>query len=207
MIIEKIKMSKNLKIPKLDYSKKIQKEIFQRQEYNDLKSLLMVQKEMIEQYQTWIQILLSVINNRESTTNHIDIGTPIQEGLKGVEKIKNDNFEIKKKIIEVRKKNLSLIEQYKNIKWKKQNIISDYTTSSSNEINIENEQLKDNIQYLANEIDYLSEIKDKLNDNINNDPDIIRYKNMYDEIIELKKTNEIAKEIKNNKLYYNNKRK
>ncbi len=200
-------MSKNLKIPKLDYSKKIQKEIYQRQEYNDLKSLLMVQKEMMEQYQTWIQILLSVINNRESTTNHIDIGTPIQEGLKGVEKIKNDNFEIKKKIIEVRKKNLSLIEQYKNIKWKKQNIISDYTTSSSNEINIENEQLKDNIQYLANEIDYLSEIKDKLNDNINNDPDIIRYKNLYDEIKELKKTNEIAKEIKNNKLYYNNKRK
>ena len=200
-------MSKNLKIPKLDYSKKIQKEIFQRQEYNDLKSLLMVQKEMMEQYQTWIQILLSVINNRESTTNHIDIGTPIQEGLKGVEKIKNDNFEIKKKIIEVRKKNLSLIEQYKNIKWKKQNIISDYTTSSSNEINIENEQLKDNIQYLANEIDYLSEIKDKLNDNINNDPDIIRYKNLYDEIKELKKTNEIAKEIKNNKLYFNNQRK
>jgi hypothetical protein len=200
-------MSKNLKIPKLDYSKKIQKEIYQRQEYNDLKSLLMVQKEMMEQYQTWIQILLSVINNRESTTNHIDIGTPIQEGLKGVEKIKNDNFEIKKKIIEVRKKNLSLIEQYKNIKWKKQNIISDYTTSSSNEINIENEQLKDNIQYLANEIDYLSEIKDKLNDNINNDPDIIRYKNLYDEIKELKKTNEIAKEIKNNKLYFNNQRK
>ena len=200
-------MSKNLKIPKLDYSKKIQKEIFQRQEYNDLKSLLMVQKEMIEQYQTWIQILLSVINNRESTTNHIDIGTPIQEGLKGVEKIKNDNFEIKKKIIEVRKKNLSLIEQYKNAKWKKQNIISDYTTSSSNEIKIENEQLKDNIQYLANEIDYLSEIKDKLNDNINNDPDIIRYKNLFDEIKELKKTNEIAKEIKNNKLYFNNQRK
>ena len=200
-------MSQNLKIPKIDYSKKIQKDIFQRQEYNDLKSLLMVQKEMIEQYQTWIQILLSVINNRESTTNHIDIGTPIQEGLKGVEKIKNDNFEIKKKIIEVRKKNLSLIEQYKNIKWKKQNIISDYTTSSSNEINIENEQLKDNIQYLANEIDYLSEIKDKLNDNINNDPDIIRYKNLYDEIKELKKTNEIAKEIKNNKLYFNNQRK
>ena len=26
---------------------------------------------------------------------------------------------------------------------------------------------------------------------------------MYDEIIELKKTNEIAKEIKKNKLYYN----
>lgn len=200
-------MSKNLKMPKLDYSKKIQKEIYQRQEYNDLKSLLLVQKEMMEQYQTWIQILLSVINNRESTTNHIDIGTPIQEGLKGVEKIKNDNFEIKKKIIEVRKKNLSLIEQYKNIKWKKQNIISDYTTSSSNEINIENEQLKDNIQYLANEIDYLSEIKDKLNDNINNDPDIIRYKNLYDEIKELKKTNEIAKEIKNNKLYFNNQRK
>ena len=200
-------MSKNLKIPKLDYSKKIQKEIYQRQEYNDLKSLLMVQKEMMEQYQTWIQILLSVINNRESTTNHIDIGTPIQEGLKGVEKIKNDNFEIKKKIIEVRKKNLSLIEQYKNIKWKKQNIISDYTTSSSNEINSENEQLRDNIQYLANEIDYLSEIKDKLNENINNDPDIIRYKNLYDEIKELKKTNEIAKEIKNNKLYFNNQRK
>ena len=196
-------MSQNLKIPKIDYSKKIQKDIFQRQEYNDLKSLLMVQKEMMEQYQTWIQILLSVINNRESTTNHIDIGTPIQEGLKGVEKIKNDNFEIKKKIIEVRKKNLSLIEQYKNAKWKKQNIISDYTTSSSNEIKIENEQLRNNIQYLANEIDYLSEIKDKLNDNINNDPDIIRYKNLYDEIKELKKTNEIAKEIKKNKLYYN----
>ena len=197
-------MSKKIK---LDYSKKINKEYFQKEEYNDLKSLLMIQKEMMEQYQTWIQILLSVINNRESTTNHIDIGTPIQEGLKGVEKIKNDNFEIKKKIIEVRKKNLSLIEQYKNAKWKKQNIISDYTTSSSNEIKIENEQLRNNIQYLANEIDYLSEIKDKLNDNINNDPDIIRYKNLYDEIKELKKTNEIAKEIKNNKLYFNNQRK
>ena len=165
----------------------------------------MVQKEMMEQYQTWIQILLSVINNRESTTNHIDIGTPIQEGLKGVEKIKNDNFEIKKKIIEVRKKNLSLIEQYKNIKWKKQNIISDYTTSSSNEINIENEQLKDNIQYLANEIDYLSEIKDKLNNCINEDPEILRFKNLYDEIQELKKTKEIVKEIRNNNLFYNTK--
>ena len=198
-------MSKNLKIPKLDYSKKIQKEIFQRQEYNDLKSLLMVQKEMMEQYQTWIQILLSVINNRESTTNHIDIGTPIQEGLKGVEKIKNDNFEIKKKILEIKKKNLSLINQYKNIKWKKQNIISDYTTSSSNEINSENEQLRDNIQYLANEIDYLSEIKDKLNNCINEDPEILRFKNLYDEIQELKKTKEIVKEIRNNNLFYNTK--
>ena len=197
-------MSKSLKIPKLN-SKKYQKDIFQRQEYNDLKSLLMVQKEMMDQYQTWIQILLSVINNRESTTNHIDIGTPIQEGLKGVEKIKNDNFEIKKKILEIKKKNLSLINQYKNIKWKKQNMISDYTTSSSNEINIENEQLKDNIQYLANEIDYLSEIKDKLNNCINEDPEILRFKNLYDEIQELKKTKEIVKEIRNNNLFYNTK--
>ena len=197
-------MSKSLKIPKLN-SKKYQKDIFQRQEYNDLKSLLMVQKEMMDEYQTWIQILVSVINNKESTTNHIDIGTPIQEGLKGVEKIKNDNFEIKKKKLEIKKKNLSLINQYKNIKWKKQNMISDYTTSSLNEIKIENGQLRNNIQFLANEIDCLSEIKDKLNNCINEDPEILRFKNLYDEIQELKKTKEIVKEIRNNNLFYNTK--
>ena len=61
-------------------------------------------------------------------------------------------------------------------------MISDYTTSSLNEIKIENGQLRNNIQFLANEIDCLSEIKDKLNNCINEDPEILRFKNLYDEI-------------------------
>ncbi len=84
-------------------------------------------------------------------------------------------------------------------------MISDYTTSSLNEIKIENGQLRNNIQFLANEIDCLSEIKDKLNNCINEDPEILRFKNLYDEIQELKKTKEIVKEIRNNNLFYNTK--
>ena len=84
-------------------------------------------------------------------------------------------------------------------------MISDYTTSSLKEIKIENGQLRNNIQFLANEIDCLSEIKDKLNNCINEDPEILRFKNLYDEIQELKKTKEIVKEIRNNNLFYNTK--
>ena len=46
----------------------------------------LIKKKLLSTYEEWTRILLSVINEKESTFNHIDTGTPIQNLLNSIEK-------------------------------------------------------------------------------------------------------------------------
>ena len=67
--------------------------------YQNLATKVRIQNNIIEEYQKWVNILLSAINSKEIESSYQDIGTPIQEGLEDIEKLKLKNFEIKYLII------------------------------------------------------------------------------------------------------------
>ena len=154
-----------------------------------------IQYKILEFYQKWINTLLSVLNNNENN-NYDNIGTPIQQNLEYIEKLKEENFKIKTKIIQQKIIN----ENLKNIlekKQKKQNLlIKEYNekNNSKNEEKIEKEkeQLIDNVQMLANELDEINENNKNLKEKINKENKI---KNVFDLL-------NIKKQLKDeNKLY------
>ena len=67
--------------------------------YQNLATNVRIQNNIIEEYQKWINILLAAINDKKIESSYNDIGTPIQEGLEDIEKLKMKNFEIKTIII------------------------------------------------------------------------------------------------------------
>ena len=67
--------------------------------YQNLATNVRIQKNIIEEYQKWVNILLNAINNKTIDNSYNDIGTPIQEGLENIEKLKIQNLEIKSLII------------------------------------------------------------------------------------------------------------
>ena len=166
-----------------------------------------IQYKILEFYQKWINTLLSVLNNNENN-NYDNIGTPIQQNLEDIEKLKEENFKIKTKIIQQKIIN----ENLKNILEKKQKmqnlLIKEYNekNNSKNEEKIEKEkeQLIDNVQMLANELDEINENNKNLKEKINKENKI---KNVF-ELLNIKKQlkdeNKLYKKmivIKNRKNY------
>ena len=166
-----------------------------------------IQYKILEFYQKWINTLLSVLNNNENN-NYDNIGTPIQQNLEDIEKLKEENFKIKTKIIQQKIIN----ENLKNILSKKQKmqnlLIKEYNekNNSKNEEKIEKEkeQLIDNVQMLANELDEINENNKNLKEKINKENKI---KNVF-ELLNIKKQlkdeNKLYKKmivIKNRKNY------
>ena len=155
-----------------------------------------IQYKILEFYQKWINTLLSVLNNNENN-NYDNIGTPIQQNLEDIEKLKEENFKIKTKIIQQKIIN----ENLKNILEKKQKmqnlIIKEYNEKNNNlnneeKIEKEKEQLIDNVQMLANELDEINENNKNLKEKINKENKI---KNVFDLL-------NIKKQLKDeNKLY------
>ena len=147
-----------------------------------------IQYKILEFYQKWINTLLSVLNNNENN-NYDNIGTPIQQNLEDIEKLKEENFKIKTKIIQQKIIN----ENLKNILEKKQKmqnlLIKEYNEKNNNNLNIEEkiekekEQLIDNVQMLANELDEINENNKNLKEKINKENKI---KNVF-ELLNIKK--------------------
>ena len=52
--------------------------------YKILATNVRIQNKILEEYQNWINILLSVINSKKINNTYNDIGTPIQLGLKHI---------------------------------------------------------------------------------------------------------------------------
>ncbi len=154
-----------------------------------------IQYKILEFYQKWINTLLSVLNNNENN-NYDNIGTPIQQNLEDIEKLKVENFKIKTKIIQQKIINKNL----KNILEKKQKmqnlLIKEYNEKNNlnneEKIEKEKEQLIDNVQMLANELDEINENNKNLKEKINKENKI---KNVFDLL-------NIKKQLKDeNKLY------
>ena len=168
-----------------------------------------IQYKILEFYQKWINTLLSVLNNNENN-NYDNIGTPIQQNLEDIEKLKEENFKIKTKIIQQKIIN----ENLKNILEKKQKmqnlLIKEYNEKNNNNLNNEEkiekekEQLIDNVQMLANELDEINENNKNLKEKINKENKI---KNVFDLLNikkQLKDENKLYKKmivIKNRKNY------
>ena len=175
------------------------KDLFNSEEenknYHILANDVRVQNKILEIYQKFVGTLLSVIDNNKINNSYNDIGTPIQQNLELIEKIKEENFKLKILIIK-QKINNENIEKILEQKKKIQNIlIKEFNEKDKNfeeKKEKEKEQLIDNVQILANELDEINEKNKNLNDEIIKDK---KLKNIYD-LINLR--NQLKQE---NKLY------
>ena len=166
--------------------------------YEILATNIRIQNKLLEEYQNWTNILLSVIDNQKINNSYNDIGTPIQQGLEQIEKLKIENFQIKNVIIE-KKANNENLEKLLDKKQKAQNmIIKEFNERDKNkELNLkkENEQLNLNVQMLANEVDELNENNKQLLDKIINDNKLKKIYDLYMMKKELKEENKLFKKM------------
>ena len=180
--------------------------------YQNLANEIRIQNKILEEYKSWVKTLLSVINKNNKLIDgdniYDDIGTPIQQNLVHIEKLKEENFKIKKTIINQKLKNektekaLEKKQQMQNMIIKEFNEKNNFASDEKSKK--ERIQLNDNVQMLANELDELNENNKQLNDKIIKD-EILR--NIYEMINlrnELKEENKLYKKImvlKNRKDY------
>ena len=180
--------------------------------YQNLANEIRIQNKILEEYKSWVKTLLSVINKNNKLIDgdniYDDIGTPIQQNLEHIEKLKEENFKIKKMIInqkinnEKTEKALIKKQQMQNMIIKEFN--EKYNNISEEKSKKERIQLNDNVQMLANELDELNENNKQLNDKIIKDE---KLRNIYEMINlrnELKEENKLYKKImvlKNRKDY------
>ena len=180
--------------------------------YQNLANEIRIQNKILEEYKSWVKTLLSVINKNNKLIDgdniYDDIGTPIQQNLEHIEKLKEENFKIKKMIIN-QKINNEKTEKALEKKQQMQNMIIKEFNEKNNYISEEKSkkeriQLNDNVQMLANELDELNENNKQLNDKIIKDE---KLRNIYEMINlrnELKEENKLYKKImvlKNRKDY------
>ena len=209
---------KNIKNKMQDYTidSENNKVIFYTEEenknYQNLANEIRIQNKILEEYKSWVKTLLSVINKNNKLIDgdniYDDIGTPIQQNLEHIEKLKEENFKIKKMIIN-QKINNEKTEKALIKKQQMQNMIIKEFNEKNNYISEEKSkkeriQLNDNVQMLANELDELNENNKQLNDKIIKDE---KLRNIYEMINlrnELKEENKLYKKImvlKNRKDY------
>lgn len=175
--------------------------------YQNLATNVRIQNNLIEEYQKWINILLTTINSKEIESGYQDIGTPIQEGLEDIEKLKLKNFEIKSLIIKNKIKNENLEKQIEKNKKMQNMLIKEFNEKDkSNGLNIkkEKEQLIFNVQMLANELDDLNENNKQIYDKIQKDDKLKKIYDLVNMKNQLKEENKLYKKmlvLKNRKNY------
>ena len=180
--------------------------------YQNLANEIRIQNKILEEYKSWVKTLLSVINKNNKLIDgdniYNDIGTPIQQNLEHIEKLKEENFKIKKMIInqklnnEKTEKALEKKQQMQNMIIKEFNEKNNYASDEKSKK--ERIQLNDNVQMLANELDELNENNKQLNDRIIKDEKLRSIYEMINLRNELKEENKLYKKImvlKNRKDY------
>ena len=161
---------------------------FSEEENKNLHNLskdIRIQNKILEIYKKWISTLLSVIDNNKINKEYNDIGTPIQQNLEEIEKLKEENLKIKTQNMIIKEFN----EKDKNKEEK---------------IEKEKEQLVENVQMLANELDEINENNKNLNDKIMKDKKLSNIYNLVNLRNQLKQENKLYKKIvvlKNRKNY------
>ena len=175
--------------------------------YHNLANNVRIQNKILELYNKWISTLLTVIDNNKINNEYNDIGTPVQQNLEEIEKLKEENLKIKTKIINQKMNNENL-EDILEKKQKLQNmIIKEFNEEDKNKeekIEKEKEQLVENVQILANELDEINENNKNLNDKIMKDKKLSNIYNLVNLRNQLKQENKLYKKIvvlKNRKNY------
>jgi hypothetical protein len=179
--------------------------------YHNLANDIRIQNKILEEYQKWVKTLFSVINNNKINNefNNIydDIGTPIQENLEHIEKLKEENFKIKTLIINQKLNNENSEKKLEKKQLTQNMVIKEFNEKEKNheeKIKKEKNQLAENVQILANELDDLSEYNKQLNDKIMNDEKLKKIYEMINLRNQLKEENKLYKKImvfKNRKNY------
>ena len=140
-----------------------------------LETNIMIQNKLLDEYQKWVNVLLTVIDQKKINKTYNDIGTPIQERLESLEKLKDEK----------KRKTQNMVIKEFNEKDK------------SNGLNIkkEKEQLISNVQMLANELDDLTENNNQLYNKIQKNNKLKDIYNLIEEKNNLKEENKILKKV------------
>ena len=166
--------------------------------YQNLATKVRIQNNIIDEYQKWINILLTAINNKKIETVYSDIGTPIQEGLEDIEKIKIKNFEIKTLIIQKKINNENMEKQIEKNKKMQNMLIKEFNEKDNSKgLNLkkEKEQLIFNVQMLANELDDLNENNKQIYDKIQADNKLQKLYDLINLRNKLKEENKLYKKM------------
>ena len=138
-----------------------------------------------------------------------DIGTPIQENLEHIEKLKEENFKIKTLIIKQKIENEKNEKKLEKKQLTQNMVIKEFNEKDNTfkeKIKKEKIQLANNVQMLANELDELSEYNKQLSDKIMKDENLKKIYEMINLKNQLKKENKLYKKImvfKNRKNFNN----
>ena len=88
--------------------------------YQNLANEIRIQNKILEEYQNWVKTLLTVINNNKLGGNintYDDIGTPIQQNLENIEKLKEEDLKLKTFKSKINNENMEKnIEKNKKLK-------------------------------------------------------------------------------------------
>ena len=178
--------------------------------YHNLANEIRIQNKILEEYESWVKTFLSIIkNNKINNENNIydDIGSPIQQNLEHIEKLKEENFKIKMLIINQKIKNENSEKKLEKKQLTQNLVIKEFNEKDNlfkEKIKKEKIQLAENVQMLANELDDLSEYNKQLNDKIMKDEKLKKLYELINLRNQLKKENKLHKKImvfKNRKNY------
>ena len=178
--------------------------------YHNLANEIRIQNKILEEYESWVKTFLSIINNNKiNNENKIydDIGSPIQQNLEHIEKLKEENFKIKTLIINQKIKNENSEKKLEKKQLTQNMVIKEFNEKDNlfkEKIKKEKIQLAENVQMLANELDDLSEYNKQLNDKIMKDEKLKKLYELINLRNQLKKENKLHKKImvfKNRKNY------
>ena len=122
--------------------------------YHNLANNVRIQNKILELYNKWISTLLTVIDNNKINNEYNDIGTPVQQNLEEIEKLKEENLKIKTKIINQKMNN----ENLEDILEKQ---IKDKTIKEYNEY-LENEKYKKMFNENQNKLAQIEKEKEEL---------------------------------------------
>ena len=178
--------------------------------YHNLANEIRIQNKILEEYESWVKTFLSIINNNKiNNENNIydDIGSPIQQNLEHIEKLKEENFKIKTLIINQKIKNENSEKKLEKKQLTQNMVIKEFNEKDNlfkEKIKKEKIQLAENVQMLANELDELSEYNKQLSDKIMKDEKLKKLYELINLRNQLKKENKLHKKImvfKNRKNY------
>lgn len=177
-----------------------------------LRLKLLIQKNIMKEYQSWVNKMLLIIGEKNEEDNiHFDFGTPIQEGLQKIEDLYKENFKIKQKFIKEISKNENLSKKIEEMKKENNMINQEYHIETLEQINNEKNQLVNNIQILANEVDELGDKNREYEDYIQKNTELKNYSDLYKQYFKVEKENQDIKKIvemqnRKNCLNYGNKK-
>ncbi len=121
-----------------------------------MKTKLIYQTNTIKEYDSWVGLIINIINSKVDPNNHYDYGTSIQKGLEKIEHLENENFELKRKYLREVNKNRDKQNIIKDIQSQMDLINQDFKEGNKDELLKEKNQLLESINTITEEVFYFS---------------------------------------------------